>query len=428
MAKVDELFARINECIDVLHDQRQFNELDSHRGQVRNVMNRLRAIRPFATGSRSAPCSPCLVDLRHSNDLSPQRRLSNDHLASMLNDRRRRPLSLGSVGKATLASYHSSEWRREKTSSNHRSHDTDKACRSQTLHLHRHALDICSPTPTLTDAQVPALTIDHRTSSPTNDANLRPNENSSVRARRGPAVLAAGAGMNLRSSRKRRHREDVEAVTSHTPDNNTSAVGDRDAHAAKRRKITKKSHSETNITLSELAYKFGERKNIKDMEDIVAALVSSENVGAQAYLLQRKEFMAALKNSAADMAQLMPAVIREIESNDEDLSRLRHRLALSDFYQAYTSAQNKPIDFLKQVDAFVPQAVKLSTSLDWHTPTKIKQYFIAIIFQDSRRSHVQDCAKKIDNWRSGGLRWHMLIERFGVGILLLAPEGLTNNR
>lgn len=192
-------------AIEALHDRQHSNELKSRRGQVQNVINRLRTIKAIATGSRSVPCSPCLVDPRYSDVGSGKSRLKNNHVRLMLNDRRR-PLSLGNIGLSKAPSYCNLKRRNEKASNDEQPCHADMACSDQSLQIHQHALDTSSPTPTLTVAQRPVPTEDHQTSSGPNDANLRSDESSNARTKRCPTVLVAGTGMNLRVLRKRRHR------------------------------------------------------------------------------------------------------------------------------------------------------------------------------------------------------------------------------
>lgn len=420
MADIDQLFATIHTCIRKIHKLHP-DKLNSRRWQVRNVTNRLRAMRPIASGSRTAPSSPCLIDPKDSAGVS-----ASDLVGSVYDDEllsgRRRPLSLNDIGMASLTSNCNPQRHNEESPPIQETCNTDVEPRGRRRTLQEQTVYALSPSSTLTDQQdlTPLANLPTTSSSPKLKTKIKPGKSSSGRAKRSSVALAVATPVGLDRLRKRRREED-----SQTTSNNVIGI---DTHVSKKRKTATNTHLQADVTLSDLASKFGQRKNIKDIEDSIATLAASQELGDQTYLLQRSQLTASVDDSATGLTRLVPAVVQEIQCSDESLSRLRHRLALADFFKVYNPAQDDPIPFIDQARRVLPKATLAKISPDSNPPSMVKEIFRAIIVDDSRQKRNIDYLRKIDNWRRGGSRWHMLIESFGEGILLLAPDALTNSR
>ena len=134
---------------------------------------------------------------------------------------------------------------------------------------------------------------------------------------------------------------------------------------------------------------------------------------------------------AARIIDAVPHLAREIEDStlNEQLSRVQHRIALADFYYAYRAAHAQPHTFLKGLDRHPSQHIHQAQPRNRNKHTEVKERFIELVFgqstsQDDRRKH----STYVNNWQKAGRPWFELIKRFGPGILLLMPEGVTNCR
>ena len=134
---------------------------------------------------------------------------------------------------------------------------------------------------------------------------------------------------------------------------------------------------------------------------------------------------------AVRIIDAVPHLAREIEDStlNEQLSRVHHRIALADFYCAYRAAHAQPHTFLKELDRHPSQHIHQAQPRNRNKHTEVKKRFIELVFgqstsQDDRRKS----STYVNNWQKAGKPWFELIKRFGPGILLLMPEGVTNCR
>lgn len=288
MADIDQLFATIKTCIRALHKLHP-DKLSSRRWQVRNVTNRLRAVRPIATGNWTAPCSPCLIDSKGSADVLASDAVGNDYGDKLLSGRRR-PLSLDNIGTASLTRSCNLRWHNKKPLAAQDACDTDGERRDRRVSLEEQMVTVLPPSPTLTDQQDLTVVTNLPATSPLPKTKYKPSKSSTDKIQRSSIPVAIGTTVGLGRLRKRRREEDPE-VTSNS--RTQTATGNK-IRELKRRKVVKKTHLETDITLSDLASKFGQRKNIKDIEDSIAALATFQEVGSEIYLLQRGQLTASV--------------------------------------------------------------------------------------------------------------------------------------
>lgn len=133
-------------------------------------------------------------------------------------------------------------------------------------------------------------------------------------------------------------------------------------------------------------------------------------------------------------AQIIEAtrnLAREIKGNtvNEQLSRVRNRIALADFYCAYRAAHAEPYIFLQELDRSLSQYTHQPQASHRTRRAEIKHRFIELVFnQATRERDRKKNSTRVNNWQKGGRPWFELIDRFGTGILLLVPEDVTNCR
>ena len=136
---------------------------------------------------------------------------------------------------------------------------------------------------------------------------------------------------------------------------------------------------------------------------------------------------------AARIINAIPHLAREIEDSalNKRLSRIHHRIALSDFYCAYRTAHAQPCAFLKELDRHPSQHIHQTQprNRNRNKRTEVKERFIELVFGPSSSQHDRKKhSTYVNNWQKAGRPWFELIKRFGPGILLLMPEGVTNCR
>ncbi|KAL5360629.1 hypothetical protein BJX96DRAFT_175480 [Aspergillus floccosus] len=127
----------------------------------------------------------------------------------------------------------------------------------------------------------------------------------------------------------------------------------------------------------------------------------------------------------------------ESSSFGEQNSRIKKRIALARFYNAYTLAQDNPDVFLSWCDG---QRVQGGSMLPRGGNKSIVQHrFADLIFSHTEDNwlvpaahstdHGDDLKRrigKIQMWRKSGKKWAQIIQRFGYGILLLLPASLSD--
>lgn len=144
-----------------------------------------------------------------------------------------------------------------------------------------------------------------------------------------------------------------------------------------------------------------------------------------------------------DMSSLMRLVVylgATIESSafGEQHFRAKRRMALAQFYHAYTIAQNHSELFLSWCDEHHVRRGSLPPK--GSRKTAVQHRFADLVF-DRASQHsaasvagpstavVDDTKKrcaKIQTWRKTGKSWAKFVERFGYGILLLVPLCLSD--
>ncbi|KAL8831576.1 MAG: hypothetical protein Q9191_000785 [Dirinaria sp. TL-2023a] len=133
----------------------------------------------------------------------------------------------------------------------------------------------------------------------------------------------------------------------------------------------------------------------------------------------------------APLFRVVPTVARQIEESAarEQLSCIRNRLALAEFYRAYFAAQAHPDQFLQIVNQVLPTLTACSAALSRMKRAEVKTRFIDLVFNQSggNRNRKKD-STRVHDWQTLGRPWFNMISRFGNGVLLLIPAELTNDR
>lgn len=129
-----------------------------------------------------------------------------------------------------------------------------------------------------------------------------------MQAKKPSMISNTGTSIDIHALRKRARRRVTEAKRTSTTGDNTQTASESVVHRLKRRKVEEKSRNETDLTLSGLARKFGQGKNIKDIENTIAALVASEHDKETTYSLQRHELLISLQKGFTSLGHLVPVM------------------------------------------------------------------------------------------------------------------------
>lgn len=138
--------------------------------------------------------------------------------------------------------------------------------------------------------------------------------------------------------------------------------------------------------------------------------------------------------------QMIPKLAMAIESNllGEQNHRIKKRIALAQFYNAYSLAQDNPETFLSWCGGQLPSQMLLPRG---GLRSMVQQRFAELMFTDTSMSRnenriavnppskvgsLQSGVGKIQTWRKNGKHWAQMIMRFGNAILLLVPPSLTD--
>lgn len=180
-----------------------------------------------------------------------------------------------------------------------------------------------------------------------------------------------------------------------------------------------------------LVNQIGRNNTIADIRENVQELKASPyRARALAESLHRKQLIQ-IGTSPARIIQATPNLAREIEHStfNEQVSRIYYRIAIANFYCAYRAAHANPYVFLQELDRHPSQQTPQSQTRNRTKRAEIKDRFIQLVFSQwtNKRNHKKD-STRVNNWQSAGRPWFELIDRFGTGILLLVPEGVTNCR
>jgi len=138
-----------------------------------------------------------------------------------------------------------------------------------------------------------------------------------------------------------------------------------------------------------------------------------------------------IDTAPARVIEITPNLAREIEGStvNEQLSRVRSRMALADFYCAYRAAHAEPDIFLQELERSPSQHIHQPQARHRTRGAEIKHRFIELVFsQSTRETDQKRNSTRVNNWQKAGRPWFELIGRFGTGILLLVPEDVTNCR
>ena len=180
-----------------------------------------------------------------------------------------------------------------------------------------------------------------------------------------------------------------------------------------------------------MARRIGHADRVGEMQQIIYEL---QNGADQPLVLAEPDLDAGVVLCEADPARLfrvVPTVARQIEESAacEQLSRIRNRLALAEFYRAYRASQAHPDQFLQVVNQILPTSAARSAIPNRTKRAEVKNRFIDLVFNQSsgKRNRKKD-STRVNDWQTLGRPWFDMISRFGNGVLLLIPAELTNDR
>jgi len=224
-------------------------------------------------------------------------------------------------------------------------------------------------------------------------------------------------------------RRDDDPVQEPSVSSNTGRAGKR--NAAETSRSSKTTQRTDNDPILSMARQIGHSDRNGEMQQMIQELRGGMD---QALALAQPCPDAAIPSSEQDLARLfhvVPTVARQIEESTvcEQLSRMRNRLALAEFYRAYRAAQDQPAEFLRVAERILPSPAAPSTAPNRTKRTEVKERFIDLVFDQSngKRNRKKD-STRVNDWQTLGRPWFDMISRFGNGVLLLIPSELTNYR
>jgi len=123
----------------------------------------------------------------------------------------------------------------------------------------------------------------------------------------------------------------------------------------------------------------------------------------------------------------------------EKMYRIRNRIDLADFRNAYMVAQNNPDTFLQHSAKEIFGKGGCAVARTGRKSSIVKQRLVDILFSESplfklakgtaNEEEVRKSANQlVEDWRRGSKPWSEIIRRFGYGILLFVPSELTDER
>ena len=149
----------------------------------------------------------------------------------------------------------------------------------------------------------------------------------------------------------------------------------------------------------------------------------------------------------------------EVSDAGEHLSKLRKRVALAQFYDRYAFARANSHELLPTVrsDRHLANAWSMKSKNRGSShglppkrrsrpPNAIHQRIVDLMFPGTilgnenvtteegrvkrakKEKNRNTASKRLTNWKASGKPWSQLIARFGLGILLLLPTDLSNEK
>lgn len=259
-------------------------------------------------------------------------------------------------------------------------------------------------------------------------ASSKPADN--FRTRQSPNVASSGRKKRARSNPIRY----ITAPHDHSAqdqDADTEPTGEPKKKARKMHETSSVGNRAAERPLLELVDQIGQPDKIANIEEEVRKLKARP-----CQLPDPAESLHSRARMHTDLplthiVHAIPHVTREIEATslNEQLSRIRNRIALADFYCAYRTAHARPEDFLQELDQGPPQHIMHPRARNRTRRGQIKESFIQLVFcQSTGEREWKKDSTRVNNWQKTGRPWFELIQRFGTGILLLVPEEVTNRR
>ncbi|GIJ99634.1 hypothetical protein Aspvir_003635 [Aspergillus viridinutans] len=235
---------------------------------------------------------------------------------------------------------------------------------------------------------------------------------------------------------------------------------DRERSGAKKRRVSQSTGPGRRSGLQQQSQGYGRRSPSFGGLEVDSKLAKKLlQIGNQETGTQVAEFAAQLK--AAECQDALPTIYQfsdltqvtdvshflrvvlhlgwAIESSifGEQNSRIKKRIALAHFYNAYKLAQDQPDLFLSWCD---DRRVRGGSILPKGGHKSVVQHRFADLIFSRGGNHVgMPSARPLDNgddakrrtakiqmWRKSGKKWAQIIQRFGYGILLLLPSSLSD--
>lgn len=130
-----------------------------------------------------------------------------------------------------------------------------------------------------------------------------------------------------------------------------------------------------------MARRIGHSDRIGEMQQIIYQLQSGADQALTPVQTPSEAIIPSSLEGLVRLLHIIPTVAQRIKESAfcEQLSRIRNRLALAEFYSAYHVAQHQPDEFLRVVDQILPTAAAFNQT----SKTKVKNRLIDLMFDQS---------------------------------------------
>jgi hypothetical protein len=216
----------------------------------------------------------------------------------------------------------------------------------------------------------------------------------------------------------------------------------------KRGKQTSSASSQGDLT--QLAGRFGSvnvREEMEEMEETYSQLSEHAQNRILCNVPRQGDFSTIFSMDPGQFVRGLPLLRMRLEGHfiGEKMYRIRKRIDLADFYNAYMVAQNNPDAFLQRTAKEISGNGGYVVARASRKSSMVKQRFVDILFSSPFCKHesvasctCKDAANKqkarksanqtVEDWRRGGKPWSEIIRLFDYGILLFVPVELTDER
>ena len=180
---------------------------------------------------------------------------------------------------------------------------------------------------------------------------------------------------------------------------------------------------------------------MEEMEETYSQLSEQAQNHILRNVPRESDFSTIFKMDPGQFLRGLPLLRMRLERHfiSEKMFRIRNRIDLADFYNAYMVAQNNPDSFLQHSAKEIFGKGECVVARTGRKSSIVKQRLVDILFSESllfklakgtadEEKARQSANQMVEDWRRGGKPWSEIIRRFDYGILLFIPSELTDER